>query len=369
MIDNRMKTIILTIDDIRHIAQKVSLNTLMDDLIARLTQTFAEYKSDMYVCPPRAGFTYDEPHTGLVEWMPIMASGLQATIKVVSYHPENPHTHQLPTILATTSAYDTSSGHLIGLTDSTFLTALRTGAVSAIASRILAQPTAGTVGLIGAGAQAITQLHALTRVFDLEQAVVYDIDPHASHSFAERAGFLGVPIEVITQPQLDKLVQSADILCTATSNEVGVGPVFNDVESKPWLHVNAVGSDFPGKTEVPLSLLKRSVVCPDFPEQAMKEGECQQLTPSQVGPSLVELVKRPLAFQHLSDTITVFDSTGWALEDQVAMQMMLDYATDLKIGHFLQVESISADPKDPYLFLKDKTNTPILNGRYAIQGR
>ncbi len=363
-----MKTIILTVDDIRHIAQKVSLNRLMDDLIERLTQTFATYESEKYVCPTRDGFTYDEPYTGLVEWMPIMAQGSQATIKVVSYHPENPNVHQLPTILATTSAYDTASGHLLGLTDSTFLTALRTGAASAIASRILARPNGGTIGLIGAGAQAITQLHALTRVFELKQALIFDTDPQTSHSFAERAGFLGVPVEVLSQSQLGELVSRADILCTATSNEVGVGAVFNDDTCKPWLHINAVGSDFPGKTEVPLSLLKRSVVCPDFPEQAMKEGECQQLSPSQVGPSLVELVKRPSAYQHLTDTITVFDSTGWALEDQVAMQMMLDYATDLKIGHFLQIESVSADPKDPYLFLKDKPKSPNLNGHYAIQG-
>jgi ornithine cyclodeaminase/alanine dehydrogenase-like protein (mu-crystallin family) len=362
-----MKTIIITVDDIRRIVQKVSLNTLMDDLIDRLTQAFVDYDPEAYDCPPRTGFTYDEPYTGLVEWMPIMAQGSQATIKVVSYHPKNPQVHQLPTILATTSSYDTTSGHLIGLADSTFLTALRTGAASAVASQLLAQPVGGTIGMIGAGAQAITQLHALTRVFKLERALVCDIDPQASHSFAERVGFLGMPIEVVAPSQLNRLVQTVDILCTATSNNVGGGPVFDDVGGQPWLHINAVGSDFPGKTEVPLSLLQRSVVVPDFPEQAMKEGECQQLLPEQVGPSLVELVQRPSIYKHLTATTTVFDSTGWALEDKVALEMLMGYAVDLNIGHFLQIEGVSADPKDPYLFLKDKPRAAMTSG--AVNGR
>lgn len=374
-----MKTIILTIDDIRHIVNKVSLNGLMDEMIRRLTESFATYQPANYVCPPRAGFTYSEPHTGLVEWMPIMESGEQATIKVVSYHPANPDLHQLPTILATTSAYDTANGHLIGIADSTFLTAIRTGAASAVASRLLAKPGGGIVGLIGAGAQAITQLHALTRVMDVEKVLVFDIDPKTSNSFPERSGFMGIPVKTYAQSELDQLVQTADILCTATSNDVGAGAVFNDVVSKSWLHVNAVGSDFPGKTEVPLSFLQRSVVVPDFPEQAMKEGECQQIDPEQVGPSLVELVKRPLFHQYLQTTTTVFDSTGWALEDQIALNMMMDYAADLKIGHFLQIEGNSADPKDPFQFLKSKPKTihqngslngiknGVVNGRYATQ--
>lgn len=350
-----MKTIILTIDDIRQIVNKVTINGLMDELIARLTEAFVRYDPACYVCPPRAGFTYSEPHTGLVEWMPIMAKGAEATIKVVAYHPANPQRHKLPTILATTSAYNTANGHLIGLADSTFLTAMRTGAASAVATRLLAKPGASVVGLIGAGAQAMTQLHALSRVTQVERVMVFDIDPETSHSFSERAGFMGVSVEVCSRAELGQLVQSVDILCTATSNEVGSSAVFPDViGTKPWLHVNAVGSDFPGKTEVPLSFLQRSVVVPDFPEQALAEGECQQLDAAQIGPSLVDVVKRPSAYTQLASTTTVFDSTGWALEDQIALQMMMDYAAELKIGRFLQIESVSADPKDPFQFLKGR---------------
>jgi ornithine cyclodeaminase/alanine dehydrogenase-like protein (mu-crystallin family) len=349
-----MQTLILTTDNIRHIVQKVGLNTLMDDLIVRLREALAAYKPDNYVSPARAGFNYSTPHTGLIEWMPIMSSGNQATIKVVGYHPHNPQIHHLPTILSTTSIYDVSSGHLLALADSTFLTAMRTGAASAIASQYLAKPVNGTVGLIGAGSQAVTQLHALSRLFPVERVLVYDVDPETSASFAERVGFLGITIEDVSHSQLNWLVQTVDILCTATSVPVGEGPVFDDVDCRPWLHVNAVGSDFPGKTEVPQSLLRRGVVCPDFLPQALQEGECQQLDPAEVGPSLVEVVQRPSAYHHLADTITVFDSTGWALEDQVALDMMLAYAADLGIGYHLQIEDTAADPKDPFLFLKDK---------------
>ncbi len=364
-----MKTIVLTIDDIRQIVNAVTLNGLMDDLIARLTDAFERYDPAQYESPARAGFCYAQPHVGLVEWMPIMAVGQQATIKVVGYHPANPDLHQLPTILATTSAYDTTNGHLIGLADSTFLTALRTGAASAVASRQLANPVNGVVGLIGTGAQAITQLHALARVFDVRHVLAYDIDPATAHSFAERASFIGVPIQPIAADRLNDLVTSADIICTATSIDVGAGPVFADGDTKPWLHVNAVGSDFPGKTELPRSLLQRSVVCPDFLAQALKEGECQAISAEEVGPTLIELMQQPPRAD-LRATTTVFDSTGWALEDQVALDMMMEYAADLHIGHFLQIEGNAHDPKDPYAFVKSQpTARPLAhtNGHGSVQ--
>lgn len=100
--------------------------------------------------------------------------------------------------------------------------------------------------------------------------------------------------------------------------------------------------------------MKTLILTTDFLPQAPQEGECQQLDPAEVGPSLLEVVQRPSAYHHLTDTITVFDSTGWALEDQVTLAMMMAYAADLGVGYYLQIEDTAADPKDPYLFLKEK---------------
>ena len=181
-----MKTILLSAHELRHIIQHVGLDELMDEMIRRLTDTLRNFDASKIVNPTRDGFTYTEPHIGLVEWMPVWEIGGRVTIKIVGYHPSNPTTQHLPTILSTVAAYDTSTGHMIGMMDGTFLTALRTGAASAVATRVLASPNTKTLGLIGCGAQAVTQLHAISRVMDLERVLAYDIDPKASRSLAKR---------------------------------------------------------------------------------------------------------------------------------------------------------------------------------------
>ncbi|HMR63511.1 MAG TPA: ornithine cyclodeaminase family protein [Anaerolineae bacterium] len=361
-----MKTMILSTDDLRTIVQAVGLDALMDHLIKRLLEAFQSFDPVQTVVPLRAGFQYAEPQPGLIEWMPVMRAGEAVALKIVGYHPGNPRRHALPTILSTISAYDPANGHLIGLADATFLTALRTGAASAIASRFLAAEKASILGLIGAGAQAVTQLHALTREFELKKVLVYDADPAISDSFLERVAFLGLDIKPIGASELPHLVTTSDIICTATSVERGAGPVFQDGATKPWLHVNAGGADFPNKTEIPRSFLERSLVCPDFPEQARQEGECQYLAPAQIGPSLVEVVQQPEQFAWARQTTTVFDSTGWALEDHVALEMMLDYAAELKLGTPLQIETTSIDPYNPYQFVAETPRSAAVNGHHLF---
>lgn len=345
-----METIALDSADVREIIHRIGLHRLMDEMIARLEHAFRTFDSRYTESPARSGFAYDIPHTGLLEWMPIMRHGQRATIKVVGYHPHNPAQRNLPTILSTVSTYDTTTGHMIGLADATFLTALRTGAASAVASRLMAHPDSHTVGLIGAGAQAVTQLHALSRVFRIERVFVYDIDPSVALSFARRTAFLEYEAVPIAAGELRMLVAESDIICTCTSVQGGSGPVFQDTGTKPWVHVNAVGADFPGKIEVPDALLHRSFVCPDFPAQAVLEGECQRLPAEAIAVSLVELVKHATQFRHVRFGPTVFDSTGWALEDHVALELLLDYARQAGLGKRLQLETIADDPHNPYHF-------------------
>jgi ornithine cyclodeaminase len=312
-----------------------------------------QYDPARYEIPTRSGFTYHNPYLGLLEWMPVMQRGAEIAIKMVGYHPSNPGRNGLPTILSTISSYDSHSGHLIGLADATFLTALRTGAASAIATRALMHPESRVIGLIGAGAQAVSQLHALSRVIEIEHVLVYDLDPAVTYTFSQRVDFLGLEVSPVDIRDLPRLVSEADVLCTATSVEIGDGEVFLDRDLKPHLHVNAVGADFPGKFEIPLTLLQRSFVCPDFPEQAFKEGECQRLEPDQIGAPLVEVMQQPGRYAYARQTTSVFDSTGWALEDQVAMQMLMDYAAELGLGTSVELESASDDPRDPYDFARN----------------
>lgn len=344
-----MKTIIITAEDIARMVEAVGLDRLMDEMIARLAEAGRNFDATQTIVRARDGFQYTEPYVGLIEWMPVMRVGQHSTIKTVGYHPANPEHSRLPTILSTISTYDTATGHLTGLADGTFVTALRTAAASAVASRILAKPESGTLGLVGCGAQAVAHVHALLRCFPIDQLLVADIDPSAVASLPGRISRFASDIAVREAP-VDLLLQSADIVCTSTTIGVGEGPLFADLDTRPWLHINAIGADFHGKTELPIELLKRSLVCPDFEGQATAEGECQQLDAADIGPDLVGLLKNEANFAEARERVTVFDSTGYALEDQVAMEMLMDLAEQHGLGSHVQLEAISADPLDPYHF-------------------
>lgn len=348
----KTKTLILTVNDIREIIQAIGLNVMMDMMTDRLFHSLKHFNVDNHQQISRDGFHYFQPDFGLVEWMPFHEES-RVTLKTVGYHPANPLKNNLPTILSTISTYDTATGHLLGLTDATFLTALRTGAASAVASKILASPQSTKIGLIGCGAQAVTQLHALSRIYEIKKVWLFDTHEETAQNFHQRVNFLDIPFTVVKRDQLEEVLNDTDILCTCTSELPNRGPIFSSDTYQPHLHINAVGADFPDKTELPLSLLKKSKIIPDFIPQAMKEGECQQLDESEITVDLVGLVQNSSKYNSLKDQLTIFDSTGWALEDDVAIHLLIELAQELKIGTEIPLECISDDPKNPYQFINN----------------
>ena len=339
-----MKTLVLTRTDLARLAAAVGIDTLMDEVIESLEGALRAFDPATTRIPLRDGFAYDTPHTGLLEWMPILALGRSVLIKTVGYHPDNP-ARGIPTVLATICLYDVASGSLTAVADGVLATALRTGAASAVASRLLARSESRVLGLVGCGMQAVAQLHALGRCFKLEGVLIHDVDPQVERSFVRRTAGFGVPVRPAPRREVEA---SADLLCTATSVAPGEGPVIDGDALRPWVHINAIGSDFRGKTELPAELVRRSWVCADFREQALREGECQHLAPGEVGSSLDELVKEPLSFARRRDETTIFDSTGFALEDHVALEVLLAHAKRLGLGTELPLESLAYDPWDPY---------------------
>lgn len=343
-------TLILSGDDVNNITKTYGLDRLMDTLIQRTTEAIKKYTSENTDIPIRSGFNYEGENPGLVEIMPVHKKGDEVVIKVVGYHPKNPTSHSLPTILSSISSYDTDTGHLKGVVDGVLLTALRTGAASAIATKRLAKSDSTILGLIGCGAQSVTQVHAISRLFDIKKLLIFDVDQEALSSFSERITMLELNVE-IEFSDITSIVRDSDIVCTETSIGVGEGPLFKEIKAQPHLHINAIGSDFPGKIEVPLDFLKQSLVCPDFLEQAKIEGECQQLEEADIGPNLSELVQNTEKYAFARQQHTVFDSTGWALEDQVVINLFLELADRFDIGQKIALENISEDAKNPYNFM------------------
>ncbi len=343
-----MRTRLLGSDDMSALLDTVGRDRFMDLMIERLQGRMREHDDDLVQVRARDGFRYEKPDLGLIEWMPTHEVAGPVVIKMVGYHPTNPLQRGLPSVIATSSMWDTETGHLVALADATLLTALRTGAASAIATDLLAPSGPVTVGLVGLGAQAVTQLHAISRVRSVHEVIALDTDPEVAATFARRTGFLGLDVHVVDPARSATVVGEVDVLCTCTSVDIGAGPVVADVDHRPWLHVNAIGADFPGKLELPASLVSRAQVAPDILEQCVVEGECQQVSPDHIGPSISELVQRPDEAVRFRDQLTVFDSTGWAVEDDVALRLAVELADRHGLGTDVQLEHLPPDPYDPY---------------------
>ncbi|MCX5388490.1 hypothetical protein [Streptomyces sp. NBC_00094] len=142
----------------------------------------------------------------------------------------------------------------------------------------------------------------------------------------------------------------ADIICTVTSVAVGDGPVLLGQNLRPHVHISAFGTDLIGKFEVPRRVLKSAFVTADHRGQAQREGEAQHLVESDLGPDLMELCARLAFVAEHRDGITVFDSTGFALEDHVAFGVLLELAAEAGLGTHLQIEQLPEDALNPYAF-------------------
>ncbi len=249
-----------------------------------------------------------------------------AGIKWVNVHPGN-LSLGLPTVMAIYIYNDPDTGRPLAVMDATDITAFRTGAASAIASSLLARKGSKTLGIVGAGRQAYTQIQAHNVLFDLENVSVYDLDPEKTHKLA--SAMPGLPVEAASIEQ----VCSSDILCTITPARK---PVISSGWIKPGTHINAVGADAPGKQELDTEILLKARVIVDDLEQASKAGEINvavkegRYSLEMVGATLAEVVTGNKTGRTDNNQVTIFDSTGIAIEDLAVARII--YSRALKSG-------------------------------------
>lgn len=358
----------LTHWDVAQVVDQLGPDRVMDGITDGLDAAFCAAADERWEVSVRDGFHYQEPELGLLEWMPVMRRNDHVLLKLVGYHPSNPRVNGIATIQSLFAFFSTRSGVVEALLDGELVTAIRTGAASAVATRLLASPQSETLGIIGAGAQAVTQVHALSRILPLRDVLVYDVDPETEATLVDRLRpIIGadVSVQVVSR---DVLLENSDVLSVATSVDPGKGPVFGANQVlKPGLHINAVGSDFEGKIEIPKGLLQRAYVSPDFLSQAIREGECQQLERHEIGTALPELCRSGEESELLRDRLTVFDSTGFALEDYVAAEWIVEQALGLGIGDRFKFSRAGGDPKNPYACTAlGKKGTSAADARRAL---
>ncbi len=318
-----MSTLLLNRDEVRDL-----LN--MSDVMKAVERAFREWALGEGKMPAKSYLVLDQ---GDFRAMPAALPGAVG-MKWVNVHPQNPSLG-LPTVMGILIYNDPTTGYPLAVMDATELTAYRTGATAAIASKYLARQDSHTLGIIGAGHQAYTQLLAHAEVFALKQIKVYDPSSAAVDKLIK--SFPGYPLQRCSLEE----TAASDIVCTVTPARV---PVLKREWLIPGTHINAIGADAEGKEELDPSILKGAIVVVDDLSQAGAAGEINVPVTKglfridEVYATLGEIIIGKKQGRKDKKVLTVFDSTGVAIEDLAVAQLIYQQAQ--QAGSYLSVNLV-----------------------------
>lgn len=281
---------------------------------------------------------------GVIELMPISDADLYA-FKYVNGHPQNTTRNKL-TVMAFGALADVATGYPVLLSELTITTALRTAATSAMAAKLLVRPMSRTMAVIGNGAQSEFQILAFRAILGIHEVRVYDIDQAATEKLMRNLAHVpGLRIHRALSARA--AVLGADIVTTVTADKTNANILSRDMIA-PGMHINAVGGDCPGKTELHTEILEHARVFVEFEPQTRIEGDIQKMpTDFSVTELWQVLSGREIGREDMSQ-VTVFDSVGFALEDYSALRLINDLSVMYDIGTSLELVPTLKNPKDLY---------------------
>ncbi len=282
---------------------------------------------------------------GVIELMPVADADTYA-FKYVNGHPFNP-ARGYQTVTAFGVLADVHTGYPVFVAEMTVLTALRTAATSALAARYLARPDSRTMALVGAGSQSEFQAIAFRELLGIDRLRVWDTDPAAVAKVVRNLAPLGFDVHPATSA--GEAVRGADVVTTCTADKARA-VVLTDEQVEPGMHVNAIGGDCPGKTELDPAILRHAAVVVEYEPQTRLEGEIQQLPGTFPVTELWEVVTGRAPGRVAPDEVTVFDSVGFALEDFAALCHLRDDVAGTDLFRDVDLVAEPDDPKDLFGF-------------------
>lgn len=306
----------------------------MKDCINVVEQAFLEFNKGTAVLPLRTAIT---PPDGLSLYMPAYLKEMGAlACKVVTIYKDNPKKHNLPVTIGKVLLQNPESGEVICIMDGGYLTAVRTGAASGVATKYLARDDKAQVtGIFGAGVQAQMQLTAMCEVRDISKAIVYDLSDEAVNKFIDDLS-KKLDIDIIKAKNADEVLQ-ADIICTATSSST---PIFDGTEVKTGIHINGIGSHTPNARELDTAIIKRSKFIGDSKEACLKEAgdfiiplNDGDIDESHFYADLGEIIAGDKPGREFKNEITIFKSNGLAIQDAATAKLVYDKAVEAGIGN------------------------------------
>ncbi|MDF1556936.1 MAG: alanine dehydrogenase [ANME-2 cluster archaeon] len=307
------------------------------DVLPAVEDAFREHGLGRVQMPPKMYLDF-KAYNGDLRIMPGYLEGPDiAGVKLVNVHPDNPG-RGLPTVMALMVLNSTKTGAPLAVMDATTLTDLRTGAAGGVAAKYLSREDSKVLGMIGLGRQARTQLQAIKAVRDIEQVKIFDTSKDSVDAFkADMEQKTG--IEIITEPNVHEVCY-CDILVTTT-------PVRSPLVKAEWIkagtHINAIGADAAGKEELDPMILKKAKVVVDAVAQASHSGEVNVplakgiFSVDEIYTELGQVVCGKKPGRESNDEITVFDSTGLAIQDVATADLIYKRALGAKVGTELEM--------------------------------
>ncbi|WP_457645449.1 ornithine cyclodeaminase [Profundibacter sp.] len=324
----------VSVDNMMKLVHHIGVEQVLADLARYIQDDFARW--ELFDKTPRVASHSTE---GVIELMPT-SDGEVYGFKYVNGHPANMK-KGLQTVTAFGLLADVASGYPVMLSEMTILTALRTAATSAMVAKHLAPRGAKTLAMIGNGAQSEFQALAMKTVCGIENLRLYDIDPAATSKC--KANLAGSGLNITACPSPEAAIEGAQIITTCTADKQ-YATILTDNMVGAGVHINAIGGDCPGKTELHRDILLRSDIFVEFPEQTRIEGEIQQLEADHPVTEIWQVINGTAKGRTSDAQITLFDGVGFAIEDFSALRYVHDRLQD---GNFYQDLDMVADPDDP----------------------
>lgn len=312
----------------------IGIQDMLRDLASYIEADFKRW--ELFDKTPRVASHSD---VGVIELMPT-SDGEAYGFKYVNGHPKNT-SEGLQTVTAFGLLADVYTGYPVLLTEMTILTALRTAATSAMAAKYLAPKGSSTMAMIGNGAQSEFQSLAMQAICGIDTIRLYDKDPAATDKCAANLAHTGLTVVKCATPE--EAIEGAHILTTCTADKQNA-TILTDNMVGAGVHINAIGGDCPGKTELASGILTRSDIFVEYPPQTRVEGEIQQMSPDHPVTELWEVITGAAQGRSGSRQITLFDSVGFAIEDFSALRYVRDKIKDTPFHYDLD---LLADPDDP----------------------
>ncbi len=324
----------VSVQHMMQLVHHIGLETMLGDLANAIEADFLRWEE--FDKTPRVASHSD---VGVIELMPTSDGDLYG-FKYVNGHPKNMKEGR-QTVTAFGLLADVHNGYPVLLSEMTLLTALRTAAMSALAAKHLMPAGATTMAVIGNGAQSEFQCLAFKAVCGIDTVRLYDIDSAATDKAARNLA--GSGLRVVACTTSEDAITGAQIVTTVTADKKNQ-TILTDNMVGAGVHINAIGGDCPGKTELHRDILLRSSIFVEYPEQTRVEGEIQQLDPDHPVTELWRVMNGTAKGRTDPQQITLFDSVGFAIEDFSA----LAYVRDKIVGtpYFTQLDML-ADPDDP----------------------